>query len=106
MWDLASQPGSAVPKAQVQMESRGPLLDVEFGDDDATCFAAGCDAAVRLWNPATNAQTVVARHEAPIKAVFWVKEHRVIVTGGWDRNICVWDCQSATPKVRRKRGCG
>ena len=60
--------------------------------------AGGCDKTAKMWNLTTNQSTVVARHDAPIRHVFSVKDMSgMLVTGGWDKSIRYWDLRQPNP---------
>jgi len=61
-----------------------------------TCYSAGCDGKLRQWNvsqPPTSA-AVIGQHDAPIKAVKFLPQSNLVVTGSWDRTLRLWDCRS------------
>jgi mRNA export factor len=66
--------------------------------DGITTFSAGCDGAVRMWNPTQgpSAVQVIGRHDQPVKSMKFLPKHNVLVTGSWDRTVRVWDTRQPT----------
>ena len=51
-----------------------------------------------MWSLATNQTQVVARHDAPIRHLFSVKDmSNMLVTGGWDKTVRYWDLRQPNP---------
>jgi WD40 repeat protein len=51
-----------------------------------------------MWNLQTNQTQVVAKHDAPIRHLFSVKEmNNMLVTGSWDKTIRYWDLRQPNP---------
>lgn len=57
-------------------------------------MAVGCDKIGKLHDLATGQSTVVASHDAPIKAVAMFNEN-YFVTGSWDKTIRGWDLRTS-----------
>lgn len=53
IWDVQSQTGQAVAKAQ-NKDHQQPVLSTSWNQDGTQVFTAGCDKTARLWNLATN----------------------------------------------------
>jgi mRNA export factor len=47
--------------------------------------------------PTNNVPTQIGVHDAPIKAVRFVKSTNMVVTGGWDRKLKFWDTRTPNP---------
>ncbi|KAK9824435.1 hypothetical protein WJX72_010244 [[Myrmecia] bisecta] len=66
--------------------------------DGTTVFSGGCDKQAKMWTLQTNQSQVVAKHDAPIKHLFTVKDmNNMLVTAGWDKTIRYWDLRSPNP---------
>ena len=51
-----------------------------------------------MWNLQTNQSQVVAKHDAPIRHLFSVKDmNNMLITGSWDKTIRYWDLRSPNP---------
>ena len=60
--------------------------------------AGGCDKTAKMWSLQTNQSQVVARHDAPIRHLFSVKDmSSMLVTGGWDKTVRYWDLRQPNP---------
>ena len=91
---MGGAPSGGTGKAEKDMGS--PLLDVEWKDDGTTLFAGTCGKTVKMWNLATDTVVDIGAHDAPVKAVHWVKEKQYVITGGWDKCIKYWDARTPT----------
>ena len=85
-------------QGKAEKDVGAPILDVEWKDDGATLFSAGCSKKINMWSLQTDQIVEIGAHDAPIKGVHWVKEKQFLVTCGWDKAIKYWDCRTATPQ--------
>lgn len=122
LWDVAIQ-GTSVA-SQPKTETKHDLaLDSAWTPDGKQVLTCGCDRTVKLWDLGSNAQKVVAQHDAPIRHVCvldpsYVGGMSVIVTGaprlarymsafqismcksrttsagGWDSKLKYWDLRT------------
>ena len=61
-------------------------------------LAGGCDKTAKMWSLATNQSQVVARHDAPIRHLFSVKDmSNMLITGSWDKSVRYWDLRQPNP---------
>jgi mRNA export factor len=99
-WDVQAN-GTSTPVGAIKHDA--PVLDVAWAADGQAVFSAGADKAVKMWQLATNQQTQVAAHDAPIKHVFHCPDmgngSACLVTGSWDKSLRYWDLRapSGTP---------
>ncbi|KAK9827320.1 hypothetical protein WJX81_004742 [Elliptochloris bilobata] len=93
-WEIAPT-GQSVAKAATSHDK--PVLCSAWSADGTTVFTGGCDNTAKMWSLQTNQSQVVAKHEAPIRHLFMVKEANVLVTGSWDRTLRYWDLRSPNP---------
>ena len=56
-------------------EHRAPVMDICFGADDGEAFSAGMDWHVRRIDLETGDQTVLSKHDAPVRRVVYSREH-------------------------------
>ena len=62
------------------------------------CCAGSCDKTVKMWNLATNQSQVVAKHDAPVRHVHYLKDmNNMLVTGSWDKTVRYWDLRQPNP---------
>ncbi len=60
--------------------------------------SGGCDKVAKMWSLQTNQSQVVAKHDAPIRHLFPVKDmNNMLVTGSWDKTLRYWDLRSPNP---------
>ena len=53
---------------------------------------------VKMWNLQTQQSQQVAKHDAPIKHVKFLKDmNNMLITGSWDKTIRYWDLRSPSP---------
>lgn len=51
-----------------------------------------------MWNLNTDQTQVVAKHDAPIRHLFHVKDmNNMLVTGSWDKTLRYWDLRQPNP---------
>lgn len=60
-------------------------------------FSAGCDNKVMCQDLRQQKLFQVALHDKPVRKIKWVTEMNVLVTGGWDNRVRLWDCRSSKP---------
>jgi WD domain, G-beta repeat len=75
-----------------------PVLCSAWNADGTIVFSGGCDNSIKAWNLPTNQQQVVAKHDAPVRHAFFVKElggTGMLITGSWDKTIRYWDLRCA-----------
>jgi hypothetical protein len=85
-WEVNSQTGQAVPKAQ-QNSHTAPVLCSSWNADGTGVYTGGCDKTVKLWNLATNQSQQVAAHDQPIRHCAYIPEIQLLVTGGLHNHI-------------------
>ncbi|MCO5578115.1 hypothetical protein L7F22_031953 [Adiantum nelumboides] len=94
-WEI-NQYGASVPKAAVPNDQ--PVLCSSWKEDGTTVFSGGCDKQAKMWPLLTGGQAVtVGMHEAPIKAIEWISEMNLLVTGSWDKTLKYWDLRQSNP---------
>ena len=53
---------------------------------------------MKMWNLATNQSQVVAKHDAPVRHVHYLKDmNNMLVTGSWDKTVRYWDLRQPNP---------
>jgi mRNA export factor len=65
-------------------------------------YSGGCDNAVREWQlggnqPPDGVSQQIGQHDAPVKAVKYIKSSRVVVSASWDKTLKFWDCRQSNP---------
>ncbi|XP_016989081.1 mitotic checkpoint protein BUB3 [Drosophila rhopaloa] len=67
-----------------------PILDCAFMDI-VHVVSGSLDNQLRLFDVNTQAESVVGGHEEPIRCVEHAEYVNGILTGGWDKNVKLWD---------------
>lgn len=98
VWSIGRAPtGAPTSSSGVGEQDFGaPVMETVWQSDSTGLFAGGCNKKLQHWNLATNTVQDVGTHDAPIKSVSMLHNHNLVVTGGWDRAIKVWDLRSPT----------
>jgi cell cycle arrest protein BUB3 len=82
-----------------KFEQKAPVLDCCFGADDNHGFSAGLDKQLTMLDFTTGHKTILGGHEAPIKCVDYSEGMGLVLTGGWDSRVNLWDPRAANPTV-------
>lgn len=62
-------------------------------------YSGSCDKTAKAWHLASNKSITIAKHEAPIKEIFYIPDPAMVVTGSWDKTVKFWDPRTpAAPK--------
>eukprot|EP00941_MAST-03F_sp_MAST-3F-sp1_P004197 g4197.t1 len=69
------------------------ILDCCFSSNDSTiAFSSGLDHSIYSHNFASDSPSImVGNHEKPVSCVEFSSTRNVVVSGGWDRKMKVWD---------------
>jgi len=76
-----------------------PLLDCDALADGKHAVSAGLDGAVRLHALAGGDSTTLGHHSGGVRCVRQASGANVVVSGGWDRSVKLWDVRAPTPCV-------
>ncbi|KAL3940285.1 MAG: hypothetical protein SGBAC_005146 [Bacillariaceae sp.] len=103
LWQVEEQGKQvrAIPQAMVRHDVKAPAFDCCFIADGSTLFSGGGDKAVRMWKlgsqPPNSIGQQIGVHDAPVKAVRYLPSSNLVVSGGWDRKLKLWDQRSSSP---------
>ncbi|XP_041368804.1 mitotic checkpoint protein BUB3-like isoform X2 [Gigantopelta aegis] len=75
---------------RIKYSHGSPVLDCCFYDP-VHSFTGGLDKTLKMYDFNATAETVVGKHEAPIRCVEYCSDENVIVTGSWDSTVKLWD---------------
>lgn len=65
---------------------------------DAThAISAGLDNTLKLCDLSSGSESVLGQHGAPVRCVEYADECSLVVSGGWDEQLMLWDPRSNTP---------
>jgi mRNA export factor len=94
-WDVQSN-GTSTPVGMIKHDKA--VLDVAWSSDGQAVFSSSADKTVKMWQLGTNAQSVIAAHDAPIRHVYYSPDmgngSPCIVTGSWDKTVKYWDVRA------------
>jgi mRNA export factor len=85
----------ATPKISISHQQ--PVLCSGWSKDGMRVFTGGCDNVGKLWTLQTGQAVDVAKHDAPIKTIFFIDELQMLCTGSWDGSLRYWDLRQSTP---------
>jgi serine/threonine protein kinase len=69
----------------------GPIWSVVFGRGQGRFFVAGQDTKIRLASARGRIESVFSGHENAVFALAYAPDRRIIVSGGADKLVKVWD---------------
>lgn len=72
-------------------------LDVAFSADDAKGFSGGLDRTLTMCDFQAGTTSVLGTHDTAIKCVEYSETTGLVVSGGWDSKICLWDPRAQDP---------
>lgn len=94
-WDKSVRLYAAKQNAmRHQYLHKAAVLDACFSEDDSKGFTGGVDRTLMMMDFTTGKQAVLGQHEAPIKCVEFSGATGLVITGGWDCCVNVWDPRS------------
>ncbi|RWS06597.1 mitotic checkpoint protein BUB3-like protein [Dinothrombium tinctorium] len=77
-------------KLRSKFHHNSPILDCAF-QDQYHAWSGGFDQQVKIFDFNSSTETVLGSHSAPIRCVEYAPEVNVMITGGWDSCIKLWD---------------
>lgn len=98
---ILTPPSLLIFQYKVNHANSMPVLDTCFSGDGNVVFSGGGDKAVRMWQlgqtPPNNTPQQIGAHDAPVKAVGFLKSTNMVVSGGWDGKLKFWDARQPNP---------
>ena len=79
---------SVTPRCMYSHE--GPVLCVTFTRDGQNILSGGCDNKVKMYNLASQRDTVIGQHDQPVKEIAWCEEMKLCITVSWDKTMRFW----------------
>ncbi|KAJ9521705.1 hypothetical protein QJQ45_015367, partial [Haematococcus lacustris] len=76
-----------------------PVLDVVF-PDDSSAYCALLNGQVRRVALPSGAAATMGAHQAPVRALTFLADRGLLVSGSWDQSLKVWDPRSHQPLVK------
>ncbi|VDK82770.1 unnamed protein product [Litomosoides sigmodontis] len=56
--------------------------------------SGGLDNLIKTYNMESGVESILGHHEAPVRCLEYCKEHNLVVSGGWDSAVMLWDTRS------------
>jgi len=73
-----------------------PVLCNMFSPDGTKVASGGGDNIVKVFDPASNTNKSVGKHDAPISCISWVSpQQQILISGSWDKTVKYWDLRQA-----------
>lgn len=79
-------------RSKVDMEQ--PLLSCTFGHTEQEVFTGGLHGECTQVDVTTRQKKILGQHTAAVRHVAYSREYGVVVSGGWDGMIKVWDVRN------------
>uniref|UniRef100_A0A131YUI0 Mitotic checkpoint protein BUB3 n=1 Tax=Rhipicephalus appendiculatus TaxID=34631 RepID=A0A131YUI0_RHIAP len=80
---------------RLKYSHKGPVLDCSF-QDAVHAWSGGSDCEVKSFDFNCSAETVVGKHNDPVRCVEYCSDVNVIISGSWDSTVKLWDPRSST----------
>eukprot|EP00823_Brevimastigomonas_motovehiculus_P009332 TRINITY_DN89_c0_g3_i1.p1 TRINITY_DN89_c0_g3~~TRINITY_DN89_c0_g3_i1.p1 ORF type:complete len:339 (+),score=56.97 TRINITY_DN89_c0_g3_i1:85-1101(+) len=78
-------------------EHKGAVLDCTFSADDAAAFSGGLDKNVIMTDIKSGKSVVLGSHKQAVRCVEYHAPTGMVISGGWDCTINLWDPRSHQP---------
>ncbi|XP_015786893.1 mitotic checkpoint protein BUB3 [Tetranychus urticae] len=86
----------SVNKLKTQYKHNSPVLDCAFQDSNHA-WSGGLDQQVKIFDFVSGKETIAGTHNGAIRCVEYAPEINVVITGGWDACIKLWDPRAPAP---------
>jgi cell cycle arrest protein BUB3 len=104
-WDAVLRVYEGV-KLRAKVETDAPLLACAFGGADSEAFAGSLDGRVLQADLSTRQTRALGSHAAAVRHTEYTKEYGLLVSGGWDGAVKLWDIRSAQGAQLHTVHCG
>ena len=74
-----------------------PLLSLCWQQDTFNLFTGNGDGTITYFDLNQNRNQIVGKHEIGCKELVWVPNLNVLMSGGWDGKLHIWDMRSPNP---------
>ncbi|KAH7816022.1 putative polyA+ RNA export [Monocercomonoides exilis] len=96
IWDFSTQIGQPVTQIKHDM----PIFSSAFLNQQYV-ITVGADKIVKMTDLSTKTPMTIGQHELPIRRVCAEQSQNVILTGSWDKNVCIWNPSTpSTPTAK------
>lgn len=65
--------------------------------DDTHGYSGGLDRVVKFADFNTGKETILGAHEDTVKSIECIRENGSVVSGSWDKSLCLWDNRNSSP---------
>ncbi|KAK9763607.1 mitotic spindle checkpoint protein Bub3 [Basidiobolus ranarum] len=73
-----------------KFEHKAAVLDGCISDSFQG-FSGGLDKRVKMFDFTTSKETILGTHEDAVKCTEYTAETNMLITGSWDKSVCLWD---------------
>ncbi|MCP9264536.1 Mitotic checkpoint protein BUB3 [Dirofilaria immitis] len=91
IYHFPAGPVTALEK-RVYTHAKPVLACTFFTKNDVA--SGGLDSVIKTYNMETGIECVLGHHDAPVRCLEYCKEHSLVVSGGWDSAVMLWDARS------------
>ena len=95
LYDIASR---AQP-LRTKYRHKRSVLSCTFGQDADTSFSGGLDGDIVMHDFISGRDDVVGAHEGAVSVVTNSAETGLVISGGWNKMVKLWDPRSSSPLV-------
>ena len=107
LWSInyQAQPGTFGANPTVQFNSSlsymdqldNPVLSVAWQGQTPILFAGCTDGSIVQIDPQKKAKNILGKHAAGCKDMIFNQQMNILITGGWDGKLNIWDLRSNSP---------
>jgi len=80
-------------------EHRAAVLSCCWDTDDAWAFSGSIDGELVAFDAGSQQTMILGQHTEAIRCVRYCAEGSVVVTGSWDKTVCLWDHRDSNHKT-------
>ena len=81
-----------------------PILSLCWQPDSVNLFSGTTDGTICCNDLSNFSSTPIGKHELGVKELCWIGNLNLLISGGWDGKISVWDLKSNNPIATYETG--